>query len=62
MPDISMCQNKDCKSHEKCYRFMAKPNQHRQAYMDFKPDDNDDKCDDYLPLYVRSIPSGVGDV
>jgi hypothetical protein len=33
MPDISMCQNKQCLSKDKCYRFTATPNQYMQSYM-----------------------------
>ena len=36
MPDISMCQNKECKFKEDCYRFTAKPSEFMQAYGDFK--------------------------
>lgn len=25
MPDISMCQNHECKRKEECYRYKAKP-------------------------------------
>jgi hypothetical protein len=35
-PDISMCKNKKCERRKKCYRFMAKPNEYRQAYGDFR--------------------------
>ena len=46
MPDISMCQNQDCKLKETCYRFKAVPNEHRQSYSDFKPD-KDGNCKYY---------------
>jgi hypothetical protein len=32
MPDISMCQNKECKFKKDCYRFTAKPSEFMQAY------------------------------
>jgi len=34
MPDISMCNNSDCKVKDKCYRYMAKPD-YWQAYSNF---------------------------
>lgn len=46
MPDISMCANKECPSANKCYRFMVKPTEYRQAYMEFKPDSTG-KCEAY---------------
>ena len=49
MADISMCMNTDCPSREKCYRFTAKANPYRQSYMDFKPEDGADKCEDFVP-------------
>ena len=47
MADISMCQNTECPSRLECYRFTAKPNPWRQAYMDFKLLDGADKCDSF---------------
>lgn len=35
MPDISMCNNSDCKFKNKCYRYTAKPNQYLQSYSNF---------------------------
>lgn len=40
MPDISMCNNKECNLSSKCYRFTAIPNPLWQAYCDFKPNEN----------------------
>ena len=41
MPDISMCQNKECKLKEECYRFTAKPSEVMQAYGEFNCKDKD---------------------
>lgn len=35
MPDISMCVNNKCPLRDRCYRFTAKPNPHRQSYSSF---------------------------
>lgn len=42
MPDISMCQNKNCKFKNDCYRFTAIPNEHRQSYASFNCKDKVD--------------------
>jgi len=34
--DICMCSGKDCPVKEKCYRFTAKPSEHKQSYF-FQP-------------------------
>lgn len=49
MPDISMCQNKDCPKRKQCHRFMAMPNGLRPSYMGFKPDDKGE-CEYFWPL------------
>jgi len=46
MADISMCLNEQCPSKDLCYRFTAWASP-RQAYMDFKPEEGQDKCKDY---------------
>jgi hypothetical protein len=35
MPDIAMCQNKECKFKKDCYRFTAKPSDFMQTYGEF---------------------------
>lgn len=35
MPDISMCDNINCKLKENCYRFKAIPNKYHQSYNNF---------------------------
>ncbi len=55
MPDISMCDNKDCPKAPQCYRNQmsgTQPNQWRQSYMDFKPD-ADGNCKDFVDRNVR---------
>lgn len=32
MPDISMCEGRDCPQKSLCYRFTAKPSEFRQSY------------------------------
>jgi hypothetical protein len=48
MPDITMCMGRDCPQREKCYRFTATPNPHRQSYSAF--DMGDGECD-HLYIY-----------
>lgn len=45
MSNISKCENKECPSKEKCYRFTATPNKHRQSYGRFMYEEGKDKCE-----------------
>lgn len=49
MPDISMCNDRDCPSCKTCYRFMATPSEWRQSYAAFDRKGKD-KCEHYWPL------------
>ena len=49
MPDISMCSNVLCPSKEYCYRYTAIANPRRQSYMEFAPEEGEDKCDHFYP-------------
>lgn len=48
MPDISMCKNKTCPKHNDCYRYRAKPNPYRQAYMNFEIEGT--RCPDFITI------------
>lgn len=45
MADISMCNNKECKLNNNCYRYLAKASEYMQSYIT----DTDKNCveDDY---------------
>ena len=47
MPDITMCENEKCLFKEECFRYTAKPSEHRKSYADFEPIVEDGKvsCD-----------------
>ena len=53
MPDITMCKNSRCTLNTSCYRYLAKPDIHYQAYfVDLEPivnEDGDATCDHYYP-------------
>lgn len=49
MPDITMCDNKECPKKESCYRFKATPNEYWQAYSTFKYDEKEG-CVFYVKL------------
>ena len=56
MPDISMCENKDCELSKTCYRFNATPG-YVQSYSIFKPTTINGvvMCDNYMkPHYISS--------
>ena len=42
MADITMCLNKSCPERGRCVRYLAYPNEYRQAYADFKDPAQDD--------------------
>ena len=46
MPDISMCENINCKKRKSCYRYLAKPNEYLQSYVLFNSEGAKD-CDFY---------------
>ena len=46
-PDISMCRSNTCPLKDTCYRFTATPNPYRQAYADFKYNDETKECNHY---------------
>jgi hypothetical protein len=54
MPDISMCNNQNCASRMKCYRFLAKPCEFLQSYIVLEV--QLDKCE----LFWQATPSEIG--
>jgi hypothetical protein len=53
MPDISMCANSKCPLALKCYRYMAKPDPHRQSYGAFEFKLNEEgkpECDHFWEI------------
>lgn len=59
MPDISMCFNEDCPSNVLCYRYMAIPNEWRQAYMAYQVEDGEEKCNSFLEIYLDDQVKGL---
>lgn len=65
MPDIAMCTGSgqtsskstslvECPRKETCYRFKAKPSEHRQSYfMGLPYDTTTEECRHFLPLYKK---------
>lgn len=51
MPDIIMCQNKNCHLNVSCYQYKAFPGM-SQSYTHFEPDKNG-VCDDYLEVKIN---------
>lgn len=49
MPDITMCEGKECPLKENCYRFKENPSKYRQSYfMDIPYKDG--TCKYYSPV------------
>lgn len=55
MPDIAMCQNKNCNLSYNCWRFNAPPDRVAQAYADFEQDD-EGNCGFYIPMDKQDFP------
>ena len=55
MPDISMCENKECSLSWNCWRFNAPPDRLAQTYADFEQDD-EGNCDFYMPMDNQDFP------
>ena len=47
MPDFTMCVNDECPSKSSCYRFVATPGPHSQAWERFGFNPNTGKCNRY---------------
>jgi len=50
MPDITMCNNEDCKQKEQCYRYKAKPTPYRQSYWADSVVDEKRECEYFMQI------------
>jgi hypothetical protein len=50
MPDITMCDNEKCELKQKCFRFMAKPNETHQSYYADDIRNEDGTCFSFYPI------------
>ena len=53
MADITMCQNKKCKGRNKCYRYLAKPDEQWQSYFVNINSNNENDCRYFIPIDKR---------
>ena len=54
MPDITMCEGKDCPLKETCYRYTAKPSEFRQSYFINSPYDKEKgECDHHMKIWQK---------
>ncbi len=53
MPDISMCSNEECPSKDKCYRYVAIPDEYWQSYGAFSFDVSG-KCSYFMEARSKS--------
>ena len=51
MPDITLCKDDKCHLKNKCYLFMAIPNQQNQSYFLQTPR-KDYECDYFRPIQI----------
>jgi hypothetical protein len=61
MPDITMCEGKNCPIKENCYRYTAKPNEYRQSYF-VTPPYQDGKCEHFWGEAQESILQHLTDI
>ena len=55
MPDISKCANETCQSRRLCWRYCAPDTPGWQAYADFKPEENSDRCGNFWPMFESKL-------
>ena len=54
MPDIAMCEGKDCPLKETCYRYTAKPSEYLQSYFTEIPyNKEENKCDYHMKIWQK---------
>lgn len=53
-PDICMCQDDNCHIRLRCYRFLAKPNEHSQSYFTGSPR-KVGECDKFWDIKERGM-------
>ena len=51
MPDLAMCQQKECPSSKECYRFMAIPGTYHQVYALFEVPKGKDRCSAFMEIW-----------
>lgn len=52
MPDISMCENINCKKRKSCYRYLAKPDEYWQSYALFNSEGTQ-SCQHYWRINIK---------
>ena len=63
MPDITMCEGKDCPLKETCYRYTAKPSEFRQSYFAEVPFNKEEKkCDHFWGENQEAIWNQLKDI
>lgn len=56
MPDICMCEDKECPTKDKCYRFLAIPDEYLQSYFTESPRDKETgECGYFISTEKRRI-------
>jgi hypothetical protein len=59
MADITMCEGKECRLKETCYRYLASVNPYRQTFFTEVPYDKEiNKCEYYWEFYKPNYEPG----
>jgi len=51
MPDMTLCDNKDCPLKDSCYRSLAEPDKKYQSYASFEYEKN--RCEYYINVNIK---------
>jgi hypothetical protein len=54
MPDITMCQNKECRLNKTCYRFLALPSE-VQSYAGFEYNKINNRCEYFWDVTLKEM-------
>ncbi len=60
MPDITMCDGKECPVKKKCYRYTAKPSEYQSYFVEAPIKDG--KCDYYWGENQEQIWNSLKDI
>lgn len=55
IPNGLLCKNKKCPSKYYCFRYMGTTNPYQQEYAPFKPEEGEDRCEYFEPLYDLEV-------
>jgi len=55
MPDISLCNNRECPLRAECYRYRAVPTSTVQTYTAFEVPEGEDRCEFFMDIEGQTV-------